>query len=443
MIWTTVILFCTFSAPANPQIPDLFSAEDWSFLETLTADVVEASRVTPGMKVGSFGPNNTNGTLIRPGGRGCYPAFWIRDYAMSLDAGFFTLEEERHALFVTAAFQEDQEVSLKSGSRIPVGSIPDHVSFDSKAIYYPGTLDDAEGQGGPQFGELPCHDDAFYFIHMAWHYAQRTGSFAFLNETVNGQSLRDRLELAFHTPPARQDTELVYAEPGMRGITFGFVDSITHEGDLLFASLLKWNAARELAWLFSKEKMPEKAQKYKRIAEKIRHAIPKTFATDPGWLRASTGTSGQADVWGTAFAVYLGILPAQTEKTACRILTEAYHQGTITWKGNIRHVPTTGDFSTTTAWEKALTPKNRYQNGAYWGTPTGWVCYAIAKTEPETARTLAHEYLAELRSGDYRKGAEFGSPWECMHPDGEHRQNPVYLATVTCPLTAFRRLSTR
>jgi hypothetical protein len=56
------------------------------------------------------------------------------------------------------------------------------------------------------------------------------------------------------------------------------------------------------------------------------------------------------------------------------------------------------------------------------------------------ARTLASEYIAELREGDFRKGPEFGSPWECMHPDGAHRQNPVYMTSVTCPFAAFRRM---
>jgi hypothetical protein len=27
-----------------------------------------------------------------------------------------------------------------------------------------------------------------------------------------------------------------------------------------------------------------------------------------------------------------------------------------------------------------------------------------------------------------------------MHPDGNHRQNPVYLTSVTCPLAGFLRI---
>ena len=443
MIWASLILICAANAPGDGRIPDLFTTEDWRFLETLTADVVEASRVAPDTKVASAAPNTTGGTLIRPGGRACYPAFWIRDYAMSLDAALFTPDEERHALFLTARHQQDETVTLKSGSRVPLGAIADHITFDAKGIFFPGTLDDVVGQGGPQWGDLPPHDDAFYFIHMAWHYAHTANDFGFLKESVSGQPIEIRLERALRMPPSRKTTELVYAEPGARGITFGFVDSITHNGDLLFASLLKWKAATELAWIFSKENNPKKTREYEQIARSIKRAIPATFATEHGWLRASTGLSGQPDVWGTAFAVYLGLLPKAADQAACKTFAEAYHQKTIAWQGNIRHVPTSDDFSATTAWEKALPAKNQYQNGAYWGTPTGWVCYAIAKVDPEAARALAHEYLTELRAGDFRKGPEYGSPWECMHPDGNHRQNPVYMATVTCPLAAFKRIAGR
>ena len=114
--------------------------------------------------------------------------------------------------------------------------------------------------------------------------------------------------------------------------------------------------------------------------------------------------------------------------------------GALAWRGNIRPVLTTDAFSAQTAWDVTDVPRNRYQNGAYWGTPTGWVCYAIAKADWPAAQQLAREYVQELRDGDFRKGPEFGSPWECMHPEGDHRQNPVYLTSVTCPLAAFERI---
>lgn len=430
----TAVLLTAFGAGA------LLSEQDAQFLDGITAAVVDASRVKPGEKVGAFGPNTSGAVLIRPGGRDCYPAFWIRDYAMSLDVGLITAEEQRHALLVTASCQEDAGRALASGSTVPRGSIPDHITFDGKAIFYPGTLDDVAGQGGPNFGAVPPFDDQFYFIHMAYALARETDDVALLDQAVHGVSLWKRLDAAFGMPPAHE-TGIVYTTPETRGITFGFVDSVTHTGDLLFASLLKWQAATELAWLHRKAGHHAETRRYTSAATQLRRAIPATFAMGDGWLRAATGIGAQADVWGTAYAVYIGALPRKTEVAACTVLARAYRQGAIAWNGGVRHVPTTGDFSPETAWEKALTPKNRYQNGAYWTTPTGWACYAIAKVDANAARSLASEFIAELRQGDYRKGPDFGSPWECAHPDGGHRQNPVYMASVTCPLAAFRKMA--
>ncbi len=430
----------TMMAMAGAAGAEFLSQDDMHFLEGLTSAVVDASRVAPGAKVGAVGPNTTGGTLIRPGGRDCYPAFWIRDYAMSLESGCITLDEQRHALMLTAEKQQNEPWPLPNGSFVPRGAIPDHITFGGLPIFYAGTLEDYEGQGGPKWGKLPCLDDHFFFIHMAAVYVGKTNDGGVLKQVVRGEPLITRLERAFHVPPSRQDTGLVYADPDERGVTFGFVDSITHTGDLLFCSLLKLRAAAEMAAMFQMLGDSARVREYSDITARMHQALPPVFATGNGMLRASTGKSHQPDVWGTAFAVYIGALDPDPERAACEALAKAYKEGTMAWRGNIRHVLTSDDFSATTAWEAALPAKNKYQNGAYWGTPTGWVCYAIAKVDRDLARKLAGEYLAELREGDFRKGPEFGSPWECMHPDGAFRQNPVYMTSVTCPLAAFKRL---
>jgi hypothetical protein len=435
----SLLLACGL-ATSKAAAPDVLSSADRDFLTGLTQAVVEASRVRPDETVGSIGPNVTGGTLIRPGGRDCYPAFWIRDYAMSLESGMVTPEEQRHMLLLTAVHQQDEEWQLPSGSLVPPGSIADHISFGNKPIFYPGTLEDYEGQGGPRWGKLPSLDDAYFFVHMAHVYVKDTGDTAILTETIREKSLMTRLQEAYRMPPSRPETGLVYAEEDSRGVTFGFVDTIVHTGDLLFCSLLKLRAAGELAELAALVEDQDLARKYTDEAYRLRAAIDQTFAGDDGLFRASTGLSGQPDVWGTAFGVYTGAFSPERTKRACERLAEAYRDGTLAWTGNVRHVLTTDDYSESTAWESTDVALNRYQNGAYWGTAVGWVCYAIAQVDKAAASRLAGEYIAELREGDFRKGPEFGSPWECMHPNQDHRQNPVYMTSVTCPLAAFLRL---
>ena len=51
---------------------NFLSSADLDFLEGLTKAVVDSSRILPGQRISKdFGPNNTGGNLIRPGGRDC------------------------------------------------------------------------------------------------------------------------------------------------------------------------------------------------------------------------------------------------------------------------------------------------------------------------------------------------------------------------------------
>ncbi|MGC9343033.1 MAG: hypothetical protein ACP5E3_10055 [Bacteroidales bacterium] len=419
---------------------NVVSREDFYFLEEMTQDVLESSRIYPGQVVSSdFGANNTNGTLIRPGGRDCYPSFWIRDYAMSLESGLIPLEEQKHMLQLTADTQCDQAWITRGGSMVPLGAIADHVRVDDGLpIYFPGTYS-YEGQGTPDWGIFPPICDQFFFIHMAYNFIKESSDEEYLLKEINGVSLLNRLEIAFHVSASHNETHVVYTTDNLRAVDFGFRDAIVITGDLCFPSILKYRASNELAWLFDQVNRKQKAEKYRDIASKLKKSIPDLFSDDRGMLRASTGKSQQPAVWSTALAVYLGVFEGEALIKASQFLAHSYLNGTLSYKGNIRHILTSDDYSNKTAWEISHVQKNTYQNGAYWGTPTGWVAYAIAITKPDLARKLAGEYIEELRENDYRKGPDYGAPWECFHPNG-HRQNPVYLTSVTCPYAVFKKL---
>ena len=186
------------------------SKADMAFLEGMTKDVLEASRIYPDQFISKeFGANKTGETLIRPGGRDAYPAFWIRDYAMSLETGMISEKEQLHMLMLTASTQCDQSRITRGGSLIPFGSIADHIRIDDgKPIYYPGTYS-YEGQGTPEWGVLPPYCDQFYFVHMAHYYVKHTGNHTILWKEVNGTRLIDRLKTSFHVPPSGEETEVV------------------------------------------------------------------------------------------------------------------------------------------------------------------------------------------------------------------------------------------
>src|SRR5260221_9511778 len=123
----------------SQPVTNILNKDDLSFLEEMTRVVLDSSRIYPGQSVSSFGKNNTGGVLIRPGGRDDYPAFWIRDYAMSLETEFISAKEQKHMLLITASAQCDQAWITKGGSMVPFGSVPDHIRIDnSLPIYFPG-----------------------------------------------------------------------------------------------------------------------------------------------------------------------------------------------------------------------------------------------------------------------------------------------------------------
>jgi len=415
----------------------LISNDDLKYLEELTKDVVERSRILPQQVISKeFGANNSGGTLIKPGGSDSYPAFWIRDYAMSIESGFITPEEQKHMLLITAQGQCDQPWISDGGCMIPVGAIPDHIRIDnSRPIYFPGTYD-YKGQGNKKWGMMPPYCDQFFFIDMAYLYFKQKSSARFLRHQINGVSLINRLEMAYKTPPTRQDGVMVYATEDFRGVDYGFRDVITITGELCMPSLLKYKASLELAELFDRLRKKDKAAAYRRNARRLKEEIPLRFSDSRGMLLASTGKSRQADIWSTVMAIYYGVLEGEKALNASRTITEGYKKGLLAKSGNIRHILIGEDFSEKSAWEKSLVKKGDYQNGGYWGTPTGWVCYTMAQTDPDAARQLAKEYIDNLRAGDYRKGAGFGEPWECYNV--ESPQNAIYMTTVTSPYTVFK-----
>ena len=420
------------------QHKNILDTNDLTFLEEMVKDVMEASRIYPGQKISKdFGPNQTEGILIRPGGRTSYPAFWIRDYAMSIETGYVSEKEQKHMLVLTASTQSDSLIWTKWGTSIPKGSIADHIRIDDgKPIYFPGTYS-FENQGEKKWGMQPPFCDQFFFIQMAYFYVKSFPKTIQLTNEIKGVKLIDRLEMAYQMPPSDTRSHLVQVDETNRGVDFGFRDAIYITGKLCYASLLKYQAAKQMAYLFTKMGNKSKSFRYQQEANLLKLSIIRTFIDARGMLRASTGISAQADVWATSLAIHLGVLTGQSRLKAAQYFRDSYLRGELSQKGNVRHIIKSDDFSSTTAWEKSVVPINTYQNGAYWGTPVAWVCQAIAFVDLPSAQKLAKEFIQELREGDFRKGDTFGSPWECFND--KLTQNPVYLTSVAVPLIIFKK----
>lgn len=408
----------------------MLTTEEVAYLRELAAAVINAAIVRAGDIISDAGKNSTGIDFLCPGGRDCcYAAFWTRDFVMSLESGLVPQEIARNSFELLARNQARTQLDFPSGGIVPPGSIPDHIGLDGTPIYFPGTLNASE-QGAPRWGKRPPYDDHFYFIEAAYRIPE-----------IDIAEYSKFLELAFHVAPVDEDGIVTCTEAD-RGVSFGFSDSIEQTGKLLWATLLRVRAARHMAEMFERIGNMEKAMEYREIVRYTGEKIPCIFEHESGMLRSSTGKSCQPDVWGSAFAVYEGILPEGAADQVAEALALALERGTISWHGHINHVPSDWGASEKTYWDSTFCPKNSYQNGAYWGTPVGWVAFAVAQCNRSEAIKLLREYLAELQQDDFRKGKSFGAPWECMHPENNYRQNSVYMTSVTVPYAAVMRLLT-
>lgn len=423
-----------------------------AFLCAITGDVVEASRVRPGESRGKSGPNTTERTLIVPGVTDWYPAFWVEDLTLSLESGYILPDEVRSMIELVLQNQNgSQPQFLPTGAEIAAFTIPDHISFDGQAIYFPGTCA-AELQGGEPWGSLSELDDNFWIIMMCCWYVQQTNDIAFLKSEINNMPVIGRLVHAFEVPPCDPSTHIVRVTKERRAVNWGFVDSTAPTGQLLMCSLLKLRACRSMVCLYDFLDEAEQADQYRQIAASLLKYLPKVFGTESGWLLAATGQCRQHDVWATVYAIYEEALKGEVRQRALEAVLKAYCEGTAACRGNIRHILTTDNWSEDSAWEVIMKPQddydgdatytifNHYQNGAYWGTPVGWFLYALAEIDRGACAQFVAEYVDELREGDYRKSGRRGSPLECFHPGTDHWQNPGYMTSVTCPLAALQRL---
>jgi len=421
----------------------LLDSKSLRFFAGFTEASIEASRVRPGEAVSSELPANTSGcTLIRPGGRACYPAVWTQDFAITLETGFVTPQEMADHLGLIARAQNGvKERRLKSGAIIPPFAIPDHVLFNGKAVFYPGTYSSGQDQGGEPWGIVPPTNNHYDFILIAYQLWRATGDAGFLRKKVDGITLIERLRLAFQVPRIDETNGLVFTDDRRRAVGFIFCDSIHMTGHLLFASLLRWRAGRQLAAMEAALGNSRRADLWRGAVANIPKNLSATFDDRPrigGWLMAATGTGRQPDVWGTIYALYLGLLKDKRAAEARAEILKALKEGTICHQGALRHVPTNHDASASSAWERTHTPLNHYQNGAYWHTPTGWLVAALARHSPVWAERVFGDMIRHFREEDFRKGEEFHAPWECLGKEDRYRSNPLFLGSVAVPYGVLR-----
>lgn len=342
-------------------------------------------------------------TAFPPQVGGGYEAFWLRDYAYMLDGNIaaFTDKELKDAYrFFLAGQRAD-------------GAMVDCIKFDGTPCYMPGY---------GTIGANPVADGSQFAVDVAWRTFEKTRDTKLISTTV------DALIKGMRAVPRELESGLVYIKPGapLDRASYGFTDSIRKQGKELFCSLLFVQASRQLSELLSAASRPDDARKWRIEADRVTVGIRDTF-WDPkvGLFRAATAVCNQPDIWGSAFAVYIGVAAPEQAK-AVALYFKTNYSGIIK-RGQLRHLPAGMN------WESTDTPPGKYQNGAFWATPIGWFVYTVDLVDPrladQTVIDLVRDFIATK------------DETECINDSYTNVSH--YLASVTLPLDGIRAMIAR
>jgi len=453
------------------QAAPVITQSDEAFLKDQARRIINSAHLRAGQAAGKY-RNSTRYDIHVPGGNMGYPAFWVRDAVMMLGGDFISAAEiEGWIKLICSTLRGPSDWHVRPGVVVPAYAVPDHINFDGKPTFYPGNYETADQQGGNPWGKYPPLDDNFYFLIAVYEHWRLTGDlrlFQSLVQTSFGEErLADLCEKVYKVPPSDPATGLVVAGDiaNENAKDWGFCDAVFKSGKLLFPSILKVVAARGLAQMLAASDKAQKAELYYNQARQIAAALGSTFLHlsgpdqgwpshdgSQGWLHSATEVGNQPDVWGSAFALHCDTVDAPTVQKVSRALVRAFRERTAVQKGFIRHILTT-DRINKGGWQAAISERGQYQNGGYWGTPTGWYISAVFKSDPTAAADLAKEYVQFLRDNMRQDGMT--QAWEWFNPDTSnpdqsrrdpcsggwpsHYANPLYVASVGLPYLSLKK----
>jgi len=380
-------------SPATPPAGEEMSggSQDARWLRERTSRLLAGCQVTA-----------TDGTkLFTPDGKGNYRALWTRDFAYMVENAGDLISPRN----VEAALR-----FLIRGIRAD-GAAPDRVRPDGVPVYVAGPEDGPMGE--------PNIDNAQFLVIAVDAHLQRLPAGARLRLV---RAWSEPLQRAMNYVP-RSSAGLVFNDPQRPHSPYGFTDTVGKTGELLFESLLYWHASRRLAhWLDGYGETGAAAELGRR-AGLIETNLVRLWDEPSSAFVAASQDCRQVDIWGNAYAVWLAF-PMGTARDRVLDFLDRNRERFV-WKGQVRHL-LKGEH-----WQRLLAPvePERYQNGAYWATASGWMMWALAQRNPAVARQMWADLIADFRT----QGV-----FECVNEG--YRQLDSYVVSAANPLAAARRL---
>ena len=169
-----------------------------------------------------------NGTVLyTPDGQGYYTALWTRDFSYIVENAFDFMPTEnirKAILYILNGQRKD-------------GCIPDRVQANGLAVYSAGSVNNPMGD--------PPTDNSQFMVKLVADYVYYTGDLDFF------RNVDDQLVMAMDYISRDNLSGLVYINPAQPHSSYGFMDTIAMTGELLYSSLLYWEACQRLETLFN------------------------------------------------------------------------------------------------------------------------------------------------------------------------------------------------
>ena len=275
--------------------------------------------------------------------------------------------------------------------------------------------------GTPKYlchGAAPCTDNEQFLVKLAYEYYELTKDISLFMDTSSA------LIRGLHSLPRHPTSGLIWIDPAKPHSAYGFTDTIAKTGEVLFSSMLYWEALRNLSDLFRIGGDMKQAEEWHEQAEKIKRSLQAFWVPEESLFRAATIDGNLPDVWGSAYAVYIGLAVREQAKMISEFFLSNYAK--VVKRGQVRHIIKGA------SWDRLLTKNveacgpERFQNGAYWGTPVGWVSYTLRQTDPGLANRIYEEMIADYQTNGI---------YECVN-DGYQRCKD-YVVSAALPLKDF------
>lgn len=328
-----------------------------------------------------------------------YPALYVRD---------FTYMAESAPEFIPAGHVR-AVIALLVAHLSPAGLCPERIGNDGEIFYV-------------CHGAKPAADSPLFLAKLCGAYARHGGDRAFLGEILPA------LQRTLGTVPVEPDTGLVWIDPAAPHTAYGFTDTIAITGRHLFCSLLRLEAWEIFARLATELGRPAEAEDATREAQRVRAHLGLLWSEEHHLYLAGSHDCRQADVWGSAYAGVIGAVDATRRREIAQTLLAQRDRFLL--RAQVRHLLQPEVWSRRIV-EADWTAPGCFQNGAYWGTATGWVAANFEAIAPGQGLALLRELAADFTAHGI---------WECIGPNGYTRV-ANNLSSACLPYAAWKKIT--